>query len=417
MPLTRRSGTTVPMSPHRCLQAPVHALARLAAATTLLTIALVGLAQPAPTPTWLVGVIVSSSAGSPLGAQQARAAEFAASALARRGVYGAPFVVDVRDDGGDPRRAEAIARELIDQGALALVCCSVPAAGARVAELAEATGVVLLGLDGVHPGDRRWTLPLRPDTRTQLTAIAVHVAEEGKHALALMTLDNAFGHDAAESFERALADAGREPVGTVRYSPSATVLTPEALWAATRAPGAVVVWGLGRDTALALDGLRRRGWLGPVYVRSETIPSAVWTRLRVAPEGPSQPPAAGDPWWQVATAAAPVSVLEVLPAEHPNRAAAAAVSERLAVAGVRLEPSARASVAAVDDALVLLQRAFEEVAALALPPSLSRSSLRQAVLDALVSAPPQHLAAGTYDARSEDARFARWQGLVVVTVR
>ncbi len=442
-PLTHRSGTTVPMVPSRSRFRP-YALAstRLFAAAALLTFALSNLAQPGRAQTalaqpalaqpagaqpaaaqpaaarsWLVGVIVSSSAGSPLGAQQARAAEFAAAALARRGVYGAPFVVDVRDDGGEPRRAEAIARELIDQGALALVCCSAPAAGERVSRLAESAGVVLLGLDGAASVERRWTLSLRPDVRTQLTAIAVHVAEEGKSALALMTLDNAFGHDAAESFERALADAGREPVGTVRYSPAATVLTPEALWAATRAPGAVVVWGLARDTALALDGLRRRGWLGPAYVRPETVPAAVWGRLSSARESPSEPPDAGDVWWQVSSAVAPVSVLEALPPDHPNREAAETVSERLSVAGVRLDPAARASVAAVDDALVLLQRAFEEVAALALPPTLPLSSLRHAVLDALLSAPPQPLSAGTYDARSGDARFARWQGLVIVTVR
>jgi hypothetical protein len=353
------------MSPHRSLpQAPARASLRLLAVMALLTLALVAPAQAAAAPTYLVGVIVSSSAGSPLAAHQARAAEFAASALARRGVYGAPFVVDVRDDGGDPRRAEAVARELIAQGALALVCCSAPAAVERVSDLAERAGVVLLGLDGAPADGRRWTLPLRPDARTQLTAIAVHVAQEGKSALALMTLDNAFGHAAAEAFERALADAGREPVGTVRYSPTATVLTPEALWAATRAPGAVVVWGLGRDTALALDGLRRRGWLGPAYVRPETIPVGIWSRLGAAHEAPSAPPAAGDVWWQVSAAAAPISVLEALPVDHPNREAASSTSGRLSVAGLRLEPAARASVAAVDDALVLLQRAFEEVAAL-----------------------------------------------------
>ena len=369
------------------------------------------------TPEWSVGVIVSQSAGSSLGAQQARAAEIAAAALARGGVYGAPFLVDVRDDAGDPRRAAAIARELIDQGALALVCCSAPAASERVSAVAEELGVVLLGLDGGSGEPGVWTLPLRPSTRTQLTALAVHAANAGKSGLALMTLDNAFGDDAAEAFERALADAGRQPLGTVRYPPSASVLTPEALWAATRAPGAVVVWGLQADSALALEGLRRRGWFGPAYVRPETIPTGTWGRVSVSRDPPSAPPAASDIWWQVRSAAAPVSVAALLPPDHPNREQALAARERLEAAGVRVDPAALANVALVDDALVLLQRAFETVAALALPPSLPVSSQRQAVLDALVSAPAQPLAAGTYDARSGDGRFARWQGLVVVTVR
>ena len=371
----------------------------------------------APSAGWSVGVIVSQSAGSPLGAQQARAAEFAAASLARGGVYGEPFLVDIRDDAGDPRRAEAIARELVDQGALALVCCSAPAASERVSAVAEAAGVVLLGLDGGTAAPGGWTLPLQPSTRTQLTALAVHAANAGKSGLSLMTLDNAFGDAAAEAFERALADAGRQALGTVRYPPSATVLTPEALWAATRAPGAVVAWGLPSDTALALEGLRRRGWLGPAYVRPETIPAGTWARVSVSRDPPSAPPAAGDTWWQVRAAVAPVSVAALLPLDHPNRDQAVATRERLAAAGIRAEPAVLANVALLDDALVLLQRAFEAVAALALPPSLPVASLRQAVLDALLSAPPQPLAAGTYDARAGDGRVARWQGLVVVTVR
>ena len=376
-----------------------------------------GVAQPDTASPWRVGVVVSESAGSAIGALQARVAERFAAAFGDVGVFGVPLVVDVRDDAGDPRRAEALAHALIDEGVLALVCCSSPAASERVSAVAEASGVALLGLDGAAAGDLVWTLALRADARTQMTAAAVHVAEEGKSAMALMTLDNAFGDAAADAFERALADAGRSPVGTVRYPPSASVLTPEALWAATREPGAIVVWGLTADTDLALRGLRARGWFGPAYVRPETIGPATWRRLTAAADGPTAPPADGDAWWQVRSAVSPVTVFESLPDEHPNREAARAALERIDDLGVRREPSDVASMALVDDALMLLQRAFEEVAALALPPGLPVASVRQAVLDALVSAPARPLAAGTYQARSGDPRMARWQGLVIVATR
>ena len=371
-------------------------------------------AQGATASSWRVGVITSASAGSALGPLQARVAERAAATYASTGIFGAPLVVDVRDDGGDPRRARDLAQALIDEGALALVCCSSPAASERVSAVAEAAGVVLLGLDGVAPGPASWTLALRADARTQLTAVAVHVAEEGKSSMALMTLDNAFGDAAAEAFERALADAGRQAVGTVRYAPSATVLTPEALWAATREPGAIVVWGLTADTDRALSGLRARGWFGAAYVRAETVPAATWQRFALASDTPSAPPVAGDPWWQVRSAVAPVSVVDLLPDGHPNRPAAQAARGRIDALGQRLSPQDVASLALVDDALALVVEAFEQVAALGLPPGLPVSSVRQAVLDALLSAPPRALAAGTYAARAADARFARWQGLVVV---
>ena len=374
-------------------------------------------AQPAATSPWRVGVIASQSAGSAIGALQARVAERFAEAFADVGVFGAPFAVDVRDDAGDPRRAEAIARDLIDGGVLALVCCSSPAASDRVSAVAEAAGVVLLGLDGGSALDHVWTLTLRADARTQMTAVAVHVADEGKSGMALMTLDNAFGDAANTAFERALVDAGRNPVGTVRYPPSATVLTPEALWAATREPGAIVVWGLTTDTNLALQGLRARGWFGPAYVRPETIGPGRWRRLTASETGPTAPPADGDAWWQVRSAVSPITVLESLPAEHPNREAARATLERIDGLGVRLDPIDVGVLALIDDALMLLQRAFEQVAALGLPPDLPVPTVRQAVLDALLSAPSRPLAAGTYAPRPGDARLARWEGLVIVGTR
>jgi len=412
----RRDTTPAPTSP---LVAPPPTLGvrRALVVLAVLCAAAFGVAQPDTGSPWRVGVIASVSAGSATGALQAGVAERFATAFADVGVYGTPLVIDMRDDAGDPRRAESVARELIDAGALALVCCSSPAASERVSAVAEAAGVVLLGLDGASSGGHVWTLTLRADARTQMTAAAVHLAEEGKSAMALMTLDNAFGDAAADAFERALADAGRSAAGTVRYPPSATVLTAEALWAATREPGAIVVWGLTNDTDRALRGLRARGWFGPAYVRPETIGPATWRRMTASATGPTAPPADGDPWWQVRSAVSPISVLETLPVGHPNLEAARAAAERIDGLGARLDPSDVGTLALVDDALMLLQRAFEEVAALALPPGLPVASVRQAVLDALVSAPSRPLAAGTYHARSGDPRLARWQGLVVVTTR
>ncbi len=414
-----RHTPVVPPAPVIVTPPPTLAstLRRTAAVICVLLATAMAAAQSDASSPWRIGVITSQSAGSAIGALQASVAERFARAFAGVGVYGAPLVIDRRDDAGDPRRAEALALELIDEGVLALVCCSSPAASERVSAVAEATGVVLLKLDGTPTVDHVWTLALRADARTQMTAAAVHLADEGKSAMALMTLDNAFGDAAADAFERALADAGRVPVGTVRYAPSATVLTPEALWAATREPGAIVVWGLTTDTDLALRGLRARGWFGPAYVRPETIGPATWRRLIAATDGPTAPPADGDAWWQVRSAVSPITVVESLPDEHPNRDAARAALERMDGLGVRLEPGDVGAMALVDDALMLLQRAFEEVAALALPPGLPVASVRQAVLDALLSAPARPLAAGTYQARSGDPRMARWQGLVVVTTR
>ena len=381
----------------RCL---AFLLAVGAAATT------VAVAQPAP---WTVGVIVSQTGhAATSGTLQAHAAERFADTLGLNGVFGTAIRIDVRDDAGDPARAAALASELADAGATAIVCCTTQAATARVGTVLETAGVPLLALTDVDPAGSTWTFGLAPGDRTRLTAIAVDAAGEGKASLALMTLATPFGDAAVDAFDRALTDAGRSVAGEARYPADAPVLTPEALWIATRQPGAVVVWGLPLDLPIAIDALRRRGYEGLVYARPEALPVAQMARARTA----GVPLRGDDVWTGVRAPLAPAVLAGRLPGDHPSHAAVAAFVGR-ALAG---DPSAasaadRAVLALVDDALVWLLAAKEQVAALGLDDGVA--TRRQAVRDALIGLPPLSLAAGTYDATDADRRAARWQGLVV----
>ena len=366
-------------------------------------------AQPTP---WTVGVIVSRSGpAAAVGTLQAHAAERFAETLGLSGVFGTPIEVEVRDDAGDPARAAALALEFAEAGAAAVVCCTTAAATLRVSGALEGAGVPLLALTDVDPSGGTWTFALAPSDRARLTAIAVDAAGEGKVALALMTLNTAFGDGAMDAFERALADAGRTVVGEARYAADATVLTPEALWIATRQPGAVVVWGLPLDLPRAIDALRRRGYEGLVYARPEAVSTAQFARARLA----GAPLRGADAWTGVRVPIAPAVLAGHLPGDHPNHAAVAAFVGR-ALAG---DPAAangpdRAALAQVDDALVWLLAAKEQVAALGLGDAVA--TRRQALRDALIALPPMPLAAGTYDATEADRRAARWQGLVVAEI-
>lgn len=372
-----------------------------------------GLAQPHPTP-WLVGVVVSATGPfADVGRPQAFAAERGAVHHLRGGVFGTPLVVEIRDDGGDPRRAESLAIELADAGAIAVVCCTTPAATARVAAAMESRATPVLALAEVDLAGRFWAFGLVPDDRTVLTAVAVDAATQGKVSLALMALDSAFGEASVAAFERALADAGRTVAGVARYPADATVLTPEGLWIASRQPGAVVVWGLPRDLPVALDGLRRRGYEGIVYARADALPSASWARL-----GPAGDHAIdrADPWSGVRAAVPPAAIAHRLPPDHPHAPAVSAFVGRV-LGGDPLAASAgeRVAMARVDDALTWLHAAFEQVAGIGLVDP-STSTLRLATRDALVAAPLARLAAGAYDAVDGEARVVRWQGLVAVAV-
>ncbi|MBW6454638.1 MAG: ABC transporter substrate-binding protein [Trueperaceae bacterium] len=362
---------------------------------------------------WKVGVIVSASGPSAeVGRAQAYAAERSAAALARGGVFGAPFELLLRDDGGDPMRAAALAGELVDAGAHAVLCCTAPAATARVADALDARMTPHLALAEADVAGRFWSVSLAPTERAQLTAIAVDASGQGKASLAMMTLDSGFGADALEAFGRALADAGRDLAGEARYPADAAVLTPEGLWIATRQPGAVVVWGLSRDLPVAIDGLRRRGYEGMVYAREATLPAFAWDRLVPAGAHAFDP---DDAWAGLRVALAPAALAGRLPPDHPHAAGVAAFVGRVLGGDPSVAtPSERATMARVDDALVWLHAAFEQVAAIGL--DSGAVTRRLAVRDALIGAPLTRLAAGAYDASEDDPRAARWQGLVVAAV-
>jgi len=362
---------------------------------------------------WTVGVIVSATGPhADVGRAQAYAAERTAAAFARNGVFGAPFEVVVRDDAGDPGRAEVLAGELADAGAHAVVCCTTPAATARVANALDTRMTPHLALAEADLAGRFWSVSLAPTDRTRLTAIAVDAAGQGKASLAMMTLDSDFGGDALEAFARALADTGRELAGEARYRSDAAVLTPEGLWIATRQPGAVVVWGLPRDLPAAVDGLRRRGYEGMVYVRDAALPALAWDRLAQAGAHVFDQ---DDAWAGLRVALPPAALAGLLPPDHPHAASVAAfVGRVLGGDPSAASPSDRATMAQVDDALVWLHAAFEQVAAIGL--DTGAVIRRLAVRDALIGAPLTRLAAGAYDARETDPQAVRWQGLVVASV-
>jgi len=373
-----------------------------------LVLSLVGLGHAE---SFRIGVILSQTGvDAAIGVAQAAAARTAAASLGSQGIYGEPWRLDLRDDGSDPELAVAAAEELLAAGALAIVCCSGVAATDRVAALLEARGVVMLAL---HPLPRpaspaRFTVV--PDDRTRLTAIAVDATVQGKASLALMTLDDAFGEVTLEYFERALRDAQRDLAGSARYPADATVLTPEALWIATRGAGAVVVWGAQADLPIAIDALRRRGYLGLIYARPAAVPEAL--RIRWAPsEGHRYDP--NDLWTGLRSVLPPVLLAEQLPANHPQRAAVDGYRARAQSPGAPT-PAAQTliAMATIDDAIGWLLSAFETVAAI--PLDLDLAGRRSATRDALITLPLWRGASGALDAREGDLQAARWQGLVPV---
>lgn len=305
----------------------------------------------------------------------------------------------MRSDGGSLEGAERLAHIAVDLGAHAVVCCSTPAASARIAQIAAAAGVTLLSPTGEPDrvgGVEGWQFLLSPGEATALQAIVRDAYARDLTALGLLTLQGSFGDAVRARLESYLGAPGLRIVGDARYPPNATVLTPEALFVATRVPDAIVVWGLRADSGLAVEGLRARGWNGPVYLRPALL----------APLAGGAPPGlSGD----VRVPVSPASLPDAVQPEDPR---ASWLFDARTLGDGRLESRPfQADGATMHDALTLLARAFEQVATYGVDHSDVRS-VRIATRDALIGLAPARLAAGTYDLSMDDRAAALADGLV-----
>ena len=344
-----------------------------------------------------VGVVVDRSGPAADAALDAAIGAFQARTASAGGVFGAPFEVLVRDGRSDPNHIRGELQRLVQQdGVHAIVCCDSQPAVRVAREVAEEHGVLVLALGAGDGGSAGWLFGLGADDRTELRAVVSHVYAEGKRALGLMTLENAFGNAPVRVLEEELPVADMELIAVERYPPDARMLTPEALWIATRLPGAVVVWGLAPDTAVAVDALRRRGYEGPLYVRSGLLADdSGWERIARN---------------RVRAAVAPV-VADGSTSQASDSSAAAVLSDMLfTLYGVR---DVTAAAGRAYDGLALLRDAAEQAALYGVPPD-DVAGYRLALRDAAVALPPYLGAGGAYDLEERSDQAALPSGLIVV---
>lgn len=349
-----------------------------------------------------VGVVVDRTGPGASSAVDAVLDAFETRLASAGGVFGMEFDVIVRDGRSDPSRVRAELLDLVRvEGVHALVCCA-SATSARVAEeVAAEHGVLTLVLDAAPGSGGGWLFGLGPDERTELRAMVSHAYAEGKHALALMTLDNAFGDRAAEALEEELGVAGMELLVTERYPPDVAVLTPQALWVATRQPGAVIVWGLSQDTEVAVDALRRRGYEGPIYARGTVLGD------------PSAGMGAGE-FRNVRFPVAPIRVDDAAAGATGALEAAVALADYLR--GLYGLTDVSAVAARAYDGLDLLRDAAEQAALYGVSPD-DVPGYRVALRDAAIALPEWFGAGGTYELEDRGGSAAVPGGLVIVDVR
>jgi branched-chain amino acid transport system substrate-binding protein len=333
-----------------------------------------------------IGVILSQTGqASQIGGMQARALDVLEAQL-RQSVFGKNLELIIRDDASLPANTLREATDLIEnEGVVGLVCCSLESSSKTLSDYIQTQNILTMTLSDIPSSDiqnNTWLFTVKPDTQRYLQSILLQLSRKGQQSLGVMTLDNSLGDSLQTALDLLITPGGMQLAAIERYRPDVTVLTPEALWVATRQPSSVLVWGLQPDSTLAYNALRKRGYendviLNPALLDGATLPT----------------------FYNNAVFPVPAVMVPTLPDTQPNYLEAfrfvTAMSTNYGPNRVGYQG------AYAYDAVMLIEGALEQALTFGIPRD-DTANLRFALRDALVGMPPYKGAAAVYDYSDTD---------------
>jgi branched-chain amino acid transport system substrate-binding protein len=282
----------------------------------------------------------------------------------------------IQDDGSNPQETLEQARDLIvNQGVIALVCCTLKDSLEAISETVNDQSIITLSPSDL-PQASTWVFSTKPDHYRMLQSVILQLAAKGQQSIGVMTLDSSLGYEVDNALKLLLSPNGMRLGVMQKYPPDASVLTPEALWVATRLPETVLVWGTSRDAALAYKALRERGYERDVILNPESLTGI--NLLEV--DGAS-------------FILSPVQMSENLPHTHPTYLNSFRFASHM--------PPVNINAAYLYDALGLLKAALEQVFTYGIP-SNDIPALRYAMRDALIGLDAYNGVSAVYDYSETD---------------
>jgi branched-chain amino acid transport system substrate-binding protein len=331
--------------------------------------------------TYKIGVILSQTGqASQVGGMQARALDVLEAQL-RQSVFGRNIQLVIRDDASLPANTLRAARDLVaTENVLALVCCTLESLGKVISDYVQTQNILTIALSDVPNND--WLFTVKPNTQRYIQSVMLQLSRKGQQSIGVMTLDNTFGDTVQNALDMLLTPGGMQLAVMQRYRPDVTVLTPEALWVATRQPSSVIVWGLPQDTSVAYNALQKRGYehniiLNPALLEGVTIPT----------------------FYNDAVFPVPAVMVEALPDTQPNYLES---FRFLTAMATNYGPNRVGFQGAYAyDAVMLVEAALEQALTFGIPAD-DTANLRYALRDALIGMPSYKGAAAVYDYSDSD---------------
>ncbi len=317
-------------------------------------------------------------------------------------IAGEKLNVIVLDDAGDPSQATTNARRLITDDKVDVIMGSstTPPTGA-VAGVALESGIPHFGLGpiGLPPERMRVTFIMPQDVKLMAAALFKHMKANKIATVGMIGFSDSWGDLWIAQFKALAEPMGLKLVADERYGRADTSVTGQALKLVAAKPDAILVAASGTGAALPQLALRERGFSGLIY---QTHGAVTYDFIRIA----------GKSAEGVIMASGPAGVADLLPADHPTKAAGVAFIN--AYEGKYGKDSRNQFAAHANDAQLILQRVIPAALKSARP---GTTEFRAAVLKALETEKEIVAAHGVYNFTPTDHSGLDERGAVVITVK
>jgi branched-chain amino acid transport system substrate-binding protein len=279
----------------------------------ILVAALSLVAAPALASTIKIGVIVTlTGPNSGAGLPEGRAISLMPKTIGNDTVQ---YIV--LDDAGNPTKTTEDAKELFDDDHVdALIGPSGTPNAVAIEDLINQAKVPTITMAGagivVQPiAQRQWIFKVPPSNDSQIVPIADYMLAHGKHTIALISFNDAYGESYVKSEVPIFKTKGIDIVSTQWFVRSDTSVSGQALAIVSANPDAVLVNASNAPAVLPETTLRQLGYQGTIY-QTAGVANQDFVKIGgAAVEG-------------TVIAATPVVVAEQLPDSDANKQAALA---------------------------------------------------------------------------------------------
>jgi branched-chain amino acid transport system substrate-binding protein len=238
----------------------------------MLAVAIIGLAGPAwAGETVKVGALLAVTGPAAfLGAPEARTLEMLVEqANAAGGVNGIKIELLVKDTGGSPEKAVALAKQLIEeQQVFAIIGPSTSGETMALKPLAEETGTLLLSCAAaeviVQPV-AKWVFKTPQNDSHAAIRIFERIKALGLTRIGVLTSNTGFGKAGKAQLEKLAPAHGLQIVASEVYDKAATDLTAEVTKMKAAGAQALVNWSIEPAQSIVLKNARQIGLTVPIF--------------------------------------------------------------------------------------------------------------------------------------------------------